>query len=376
MIVAMKHKLILIVLLLLIVIVGGFLVLNKSNAVTYERVSLEPFIEKVTEPLWPDELDIEEYNRRVLALSGYNADDFIASTTTTTSTSTPRQIFSDVFNTTVSGDLWPPAQPYPHGGAILPFHRIIAYYGNFYSKNMGILGEYEPDEVIRRLFEEVAAWEAADPDTPVMPAIHYITMVAQGDAGDAGMYRNLMPEEHMQKAHEMAQEIDGILFLDFQVGLSSLQAELPQYREWFTKPDVHLAVDPEFAMHNGTPPGKTIGRFEASDINYAIEWLSDIVREHKLPPKVLIVHRFTDNMVGDVSQITPTPEVQVVLHMDGWGSRQLKRNTYYHVIETDPLQFAGLKIFYKNDLKEPSTGLFTPEQALELHPKPIYIQYQ
>jgi hypothetical protein len=62
--------------------------------------------------------------------------------------------------------------------------------------------------------------------------------------------------------------------------------------------------------------------------------------------------------------------------MDGWGPKDLKRATYYHVIEPEPVQFTGIKIFYKNDLKSPSTGLLTPEEVLSLHPKPIYIQYQ
>ena len=31
--------------------------------------------------------------------------------------------------------------PYPNPGALLPFHRIVAYYGNFYSTHMGVLGE-------------------------------------------------------------------------------------------------------------------------------------------------------------------------------------------------------------------------------------------
>ena len=44
--------------------------------------------------------------------------------------------------------LWPvKPQPYPLKGAILPFKRIVAYYGNLYSKNMGILGEYPPKEL-------------------------------------------------------------------------------------------------------------------------------------------------------------------------------------------------------------------------------------
>ncbi|MEA4983732.1 MAG: hypothetical protein VB066_13590, partial [Paludibacter sp.] len=59
---------------------------------------------------------------------------------------------------------WPVKnQPYPFEGAILPYKRVIAYYGNLYSKKMGILGEYPPAEVWRRLNAELEAWKLADP---------------------------------------------------------------------------------------------------------------------------------------------------------------------------------------------------------------------
>jgi hypothetical protein len=202
-------------------------------------------------------------------------------------------------------------------------------------------------------------------------------MVAQAEAGNDGMYRNVMPDEHIERAFSMAEEIDGIVFLDLQVGLSTIERELPQFREYMTRPNAHLGIDPEFAMApSGARPGTVIGTYDAADINFVINWLSEIVREHQLPPKVLVVHRFTQNMVTNYQDIQPTPEVQVVMHMDGWGSKQLKRNTHARVIEPEPVQFAGLKIFYKNDLKPPSTGIFTPEEAINMHPEPIYIQYQ
>jgi hypothetical protein len=190
------------------------------------------------------------------------------------------------------------------------------------------------------------------------------------------MYRNVMPDREIQKAYDMAKTIDGIMFIDLQVGLSTLQRELPQFRDWLARPEVHLGLDPEFSMKAGNPPGTVIGTFDAADINYAIEFLSEIVRQEELAPKVLVVHRFTQNMVTNYQDIKPTPEVQVVMHMDGWGPRDLKRSTYSRVIIPEPVQFAGLKIFYKNDMKPPSTGIFSPAEALELDPKPIYIQYQ
>ena len=42
----------------------------------------------------------------------------------------------------------------------------------------------------------------------------------------------------------------------------------------------------------------------------------------------------------------------------------------------EPVQFAGFKIFYKNDMKPPSDRLLTPGDLLKLTPRPIFIQYQ
>src|SRR5947208_1834974 len=47
-----------------------------------------------------------------------------------------------------SSGRWPAKTAYPNPGAILPFKRIVAYYGNLYSKNMGVLGEYPPNEML------------------------------------------------------------------------------------------------------------------------------------------------------------------------------------------------------------------------------------
>jgi hypothetical protein len=62
--------------------------------------------------------------------------------------------------------------------------------------------------------------------------------------------------------------------------------------------------------------------------------------------------------------------------MDGWGDKAKKNGTYTNVVAAEPVQFTGFKLFYKNDLLPPSTGMFTPAEVLELTPKPIYIQYQ
>ncbi|HYF30947.1 MAG TPA: hypothetical protein VD993_07495 [Chitinophagaceae bacterium] len=272
---------------------------------------------------------------------------------------------------------WPVKAPYPLPGAILPFKRVIAYYGNLYSKQMGILGELPEKEMLDRLMGEVKKWEEADSLTPVQPALHYIAVTAQQAPGAGGKYRLRMPFNQIDKVLAMAEKINAIVFLDIQVGLSNLETEVPQLEKYLKMPNVHLGVDPEFSMKTGHAPGKVVGTFDAADINYTIDYLSKLVRENNLPPKILVIHRFTGPMVTNSSQIKPQPEVQVVMHMDGWGEAERKIGTYKRYIYPQPVQFTGFKIFYKNDTKKVNrTEVMQPGQLLKLKPQPIYIQYQ
>lgn len=273
---------------------------------------------------------------------------------------------------------WPVKnEPYPLPGAILPFKRIVVYYGNMHSKKMGALGEYAPKEMWSRLNAEVKRWEKADPKTPVQPGIHYIATVASGTPGKDGAYVNRMPEKQIDSALTIAKMHNAIVFLDIQVGLSTIQKELPRFEKYLKMPHVHLGIDPEFAMlKKGVIPGKKIGTYDAADLNYVTNYLAKIVRENNLPPKVFVVHRFTQGMVTNYQNIKLHPEVQFVMHMDGWGEPELKLGTYRNHIRKEPVQFTGFKIFYKNDLKKAPHRLMTPEDLLKLKPQPIYIQYQ
>ncbi|MFT3824289.1 MAG: hypothetical protein QM731_10225 [Chitinophagaceae bacterium] len=271
---------------------------------------------------------------------------------------------------------WPVKTAYPNVGAILPFKRIIAFYGNLYSTKMGILGELPEKEMLEKLQGEIKKWQAADTTIEVIPALHYIAVTAQGSPGAAGKYRLRMPFNQIDKVLAMAQKINALVFIDVQVGLGTLQDELPELEKYLKMPQVHLGVDPEFSMKTGKKPGSVIGTFDAADINYASNYLAKLVKENNLTPKILVVHRFTQAMVTNYKQIKIQPEVQLVMDMDGWGAQARKLNTYYHFIYKEPVQFTGFKLFYKNDFREANSRIMTPQEVLKLKPQPIYIQYQ
>jgi len=282
---------------------------------------------------------------------------------------------------------WPVKTPPPLPGSILPARRIVAFYGNPLSKRMGILGELPPDKMLARFDKVIAEWQKADPSTPVQPALHLIAVVAQGSPGRDGKYRLRMADTLVEKVASWAATRNALVFLDVQVGQSTVQEELPRLIPFLKRPNVMLGLDPEFSMklmnvvreegrtRERSKPGERIGTMDASDVNYAIGLLSDLVKQNNLPPKVLVVHRFTHNMLTNAKRIKLDPRVQVVINMDGWGQPWLKYDSYRAYVESQPVQFTGFKLFFHNDTKL-GDPILTPAEVLLLNPKPHYIQYQ
>lgn len=255
--------------------------------------------------------------------------------------------------------------------ALLPRSRIVAFYGNPLSRRMGILGELDPAPMMARLDSVAAEWAAADSTHVVRPALHLIVTVAQADSGKDGMYRLRHTDALVQRVVDWAAPRGWLVFLDIQPGRSPVLAEVERLAHWLQRPEVHLAIDPEFTMAAGHVPGRRIGTVDGTVINAVIDRLGAIVDAHHLPPKVLVVHRFTESMLTNHAAIRTDPRVQVVIHMDGFGPPALKRTIYRHIVEQRPVQFAGIKLFYKND-----RPMLSPGEVVAMRPVPLYVQYQ
>ena len=263
----------------------------------------------------------------------------------------------------------PPIPTLP--GALLPSSRIIAYYGNPLSTRMGILGALPTQQMLDKLAATAEDWQAADSTHRVRPALQLIATVAQDHKGGDGLYRVRHSDSLIARVAGWAEQRNWLMFLDVQIGWSSVPAELTRLIPWLKKPWVHLALDPEFAMYDGRIPGKKFGTLDARDINYAIDFLAKIVDQEHLPPKVLVVHRFTEDMLTNHRLIKRDPRVQVVIDMDGNGSPSGKTHMYELIITRHPVQFTGFKLFYQLD--HPMMSLAA---VLALQPIPLYIQYQ
>ena len=291
--------------------------------------------------------------------------------------------YDELMNYLANGDTtgrWPVKNaPYPLPGAILPFNRVVSYYGNLYSNRMGALGKWPKKEMIPKLLDEVKKWSDADSVIKSIPCLHYIAITAQGAPGKDGMYRYRMPYNQIDTILNWAKEIDAVVFIDMQIGLSSLLTEVKHYEQYLSLPNVHLGVDPEFAMNGkgGKKPGSVIGTLSAAEINEVGEYLAGLVQKNNLPPKMYMIHRFTKGMVPDTRNIKLRPELQIIMDMDGWGPPDLKKGTYRYWINEEPVQFTGFKLFYVNDTEMSNQKeLMSRPVILGLKPKPIYIQYQ
>ncbi|MBV9577221.1 MAG: hypothetical protein JO057_01380 [Chloroflexi bacterium] len=264
-----------------------------------------------------------------------------------------------------------PTPTLPPLPALLPDNLIVAYYGNPLAKEMGILGEVPPDEMLNRLKQQADAYASADDSRPVIPALELVTPAAQRWPGDDGMYRARMQPELIDQVAGWAEANNALLILDLQIGRSSVPAEVDVLMPYLRRPYVHLALDPEFAMPSGRVPGQALGSLDAADIEAAVHTLSRLVTDGHLPPKILIVHRFTESMLTNTRKIGHDPNVQVVIAMDGFGPPNQKLTQYRAYVHDEGVGYSGIKLFYHHD-----NPLMSPEQVVGLDPHPDLVIYQ
>lgn len=259
----------------------------------------------------------------------------------------------------------------PAATPILPAQRVVTYYGNPLSPAMGILGELPADEMIWYLQQEIRAYATADPKRPVVGALELIATVAQASPGPDGLYRQRMDPALIERVAQLAESHGYLLILDVQPGRAAVADEVQALLPFLRRPYVQLAVDPEFAMGRNQRPGEVLGSVDATSVNAVAATLGELVEQEKLPPKLLVVHRFTEPMLTNARAIKPGPNVQVVVTMDGFGDRAAKLQKYDSLIRAQPVQFAGFKLFYTYD-----RPVIQPPDVLNLDPQPDLVIYQ
>ncbi len=257
----------------------------------------------------------------------------------------------------------------PRGGrSVLPEHRVVAFYGAPQSRELGALGIGTPRGAARRL--ERQAREYRRGDRAELPALELITVIANADPGDDGMYRARQTDAVIERYLRAARRAKALLLLDIQPGRSDFFTETTRLEKWLKEPDVGLALDPEWRVSDGQVPGQVIGHVSSREVNATSAWLAQLVAERDLPEKLFVIHQFTDDMV-DHTRVKQREGLAMVLNVDGFGGREIKVAKYRNFAREAKEFHHGFKLFYEED-----TDLMTARQVLRMRPRPELVVYE
>lgn len=263
----------------------------------------------------------------------------------------------------------PPTLPRGGGRRILPDFRVVAFYGAPQHRNLGALGIGSPDRAAARLRRQARPYRRGG--RPVMPAFELLAVIAQGSPGRDGRYRERQKARVIRRYLRAARRARALLILDIQPGRASFMREARALERWLRQPDVSLALDPEWSMGPAGVPGQTIGSTDAATINQVSAYLDRIVRRHRLPQKLLVIHKFTDDMIRGQRRVRQRRRVAAVVNVDGFGGREVKVAKYREFTRRRDRLYDGFKLFYQED-----TNLLSPRQVLRLRPRPSLIVYE
>ena len=258
----------------------------------------------------------------------------------------------------------------PRGGrTILPDNRVVAYYGAPQDDELGILGIGSPRSAAARLERQARPY--ARRGRPVLPAFELIAAIVTSEAGDGGDHSMRQDDSTIRRYLRVARAHRMLLLLDIQPGYAPFLQEAKALERWLKEPDVGLALDPEWSVKPPLLPAQEIGSTDASTVNEVSRYLSALVRRNDLPQKLLVVHRFTGDMIHAEHQLERDPGVALVVNVDGFGDQPNKIAKYREFTHDLHRRYNGFKLFYHEDL-----NLMSPEEVLRLRPQPDLIVYE
>ncbi len=250
--------------------------------------------------------------------------------------------------------------------------RYLAFYGHPKTKALGVLGEQGPEATLERMQPFLADY-AVD-GSQVVPVFEIMASVASASATDDGDYSYEWPTSTFQDWIEVAAANDVYVVLDLQPGRDDFLTQAKQYEELLLRPNVGLALDPEWRLGPNQVHLRQIGRVDAAEINQVIDWLADLVRDNGLPQKLLLIHQFRFTMIQNRETIRGRPELQLVIQMDGDGTWAQKDETYD--LLTAGTEDAPWLWGWKNFFDEDEPGPPPPEHVLGQDPVPVFVSFQ
>jgi hypothetical protein len=282
----------------------------------------------------------------------------------------------------------------PDQDAILPTHRVVAFYAVPGASRTGPAYVLTSSMLVR-LKAQGAAYEKLDPAHPVALGIDLVVSVPDRFRGGDGSYSHHVDAATIQKYADYCQKNNLLLFLDLNIGWSDPLKELTSFDRYFKLPFVHVAIDPEwmFPRHNGVP-GVNLSNVRAADLNPMIKAVAAMPMEFHVPRKIMIIHQYRGDgdgksnpfnprysEIADKRNIVNDPRVDLVIHIDsvgGWaGDIPLKKAQYQKWVADDMkkygnFKYGGFKIFYKLEARH---RLMTPPEVMSMSPQPMVVTY-
>ncbi|GAC1425419.1 MAG: hypothetical protein PVS3B3_09530 [Ktedonobacteraceae bacterium] len=283
----------------------------------------------------------------------------------------------------------------PNVGAILPSHRVIAFYAVPGAEPTGPAYQLSAT-MLEQLTQQGAIYQKLDPIHPVQLGIDLVVSVPDGFPGPSGYYSHHVDADTIQTYVDYCQTHGLLLFLDLNFGQAPVMPEVNFFLPYLEKYTfVHMAVDPEwmFPRHDGIP-GTNLSNVRASDLNPIIKAVGDLPMKYHVPRKILIIHEYRPSgdytanptdagqaEIADKRNLQLDPRVDVVIHVDSVGGyvgdRADKTQQYTQWVKEDMIRYAnfsygGFKLFYHIEAK---TRLMTPEEVLALNPAPLVVTY-
>lgn len=261
----------------------------------------------------------------------------------------------------------------PGGGQLaLPGRRYIALYGTPGYPSLGSLGEQPLDATIARA-QQVAAEYQPHSAEPIVPTFELITTVAAGAPGADGDYSEELSVESLRPVVDAAAASGVYVVLDLQPGRTDFLTQAKRYESLLREPHVGLALDPEWRLGPDQRHLRQVGTVTAAEINTVTGWLAGVVRDNRLPQKLVVLHQFKTSMITERETLDlGHDELAVLVHVDGFGPPGAKIDTWNAMRAGAPEGlWWGWKNFYDED-----TPTMTPQQTMAVQPAPWFVSYQ
>jgi hypothetical protein len=261
----------------------------------------------------------------------------------------------------------------PGGGQVLfPRHRLIALYGHPGTAGLGALGQQGLTASIARVRRAAAAYRPLS-RARLVPTFEIIATVAQRSPGHDHTYSHETPLAQLRPWVQGASAAGLYVVLDLQPGRANFLAQAKKYQSLLERPNVGLALDPEWKLGPKQLPLHQIGSVSIREVNSVVRWLAALTGRFHLPQKLLVLHQFRLSMLRDERRLdTRHDDLAIVIHMDGQGKPRNKELTWAGVLGAAPrgVRF-GWKDFYVKD-----HPMLNPRQTIDRHPRPVMISYQ